>query len=182
MALVAVLMTLKPVSACAADAQPKGLSDAQFERALRNRSTSMPFVLVTVVNGNTGARQDVCVRAEEVVSAIQTERGLGEEDAIVFALAQSDRTFKFSNEDVLKRMVREYSDQTLQEARSFLAKMTNEEVEAGTHDQKSSLYEFICREPQPFFKGRFQAVAHVLEERGLLTWAGCKPGMVHVER
>jgi hypothetical protein len=182
MALVTVLTLFSPAFAFAADTQPKGLSDAQFERALRNTSTATPYVLVTVVDGNTGARQAACVRALEVLGAIQTERGIGWEEAMAFALAQSDRTFKFSNKDALKRMVREYSDQTLEEARVFLAKMTNEEVEAATHDQKSSLYEFIHREPQPFFRGRFQAVAHVLEERGLLTWAGCKPGIVSVEK
>jgi hypothetical protein len=84
--------------------------------------------------------------------------------------------FKFSKLAALKRMLRGYSDQTLKEARALLAKMTNEEVVSAARNGKSSLYGFIYREPLSEMGERYLAVAHVLEEHGLLAWAGSKPG------
>jgi hypothetical protein len=180
LAMSAALAMLAPAFPFAADAQPNALSNAQFERALRDSTTNTPFVLVTVVNGASGARQEVCVKVLDLVGALAAERGLGRDDAVAFALAQSDRTFKLSNKDALKQLVREYSDQALEDARAFLSKMTNEEVEAAARNQRSSFYDFINR--KPLERGMLQAVAHVLSERGLLTSAECKPGMIVVER
>ena len=74
-----------------------------------------------------------------------------------------------------------YSDQILQEARDFLAKMTDSEIEVATGDQKSEFYKFCAREPGAF-TGRFSAVAHVLTERGMLCVRSCKPGLFAIDK
>jgi hypothetical protein len=159
----------------------KGLSDGQFEFALRNISTAPNYILVTVVDGNNGKRQSVCMEAEALLTALHLERQLKWEDAVVFAARQRDRTFTFSNTNALKSVTRAYSEQILQEARAFLAKITEGEIEAGTGDQESEFYKFCARDPGSF-TSRFPAVAHVLSERGILCVRSCQPGLFAIDK
>lgn len=179
--VVTIPITMLISLAIAAADVVKGLSDVQFEYALRNISTAPNYVLVTVVDGNTGTRQSVCMQAESLLGALCLEHDLKWEAAVGVALAQPDRVFRFSKTNALKCVVRAYSDQTLQETRNFLAEMTIDEIEAATHDQRSKFYEFCARNPGAY-GSRFAAVAHVLAERGILCVRGCKPGIFGLDR
>ena len=170
---------LVPLGAYAAEA-PNGLSAVQFESALRNISTAPNYILITVVNGNTGYQATACMEAEFLLAALNIEHKLKWAEAVAFALAQPDRTFKFSDTYALVRVERAYSDQILQEARDFLEKMTVDEINAATFDQNSKFYEFCAREPGAFGM-RFPAIAHVLTERGILCGRSCKPGLFYIE-
>ena len=170
---------LVPLGAYAAEA-PKGLSAVQFESALQNISTAPNYILITVVNGNTGYQATACMEAEFLLTALNIEHNLKWAEAVAFALAQPDRTFKFSDTNALKRVERAYSDHILQEARDFLAKLTVDEINAATFDQNSMFYEFCAREPGAFGV-RFPAIAHVLSERGILCGRSCKPGLFYIE-
>ena len=170
---------LLPLGAYAAEAT-NGLSAVQFESALRNISTAPNYILITVVNGNTGYQATACMEAEFLLTALNIEHNLKWAEAVAFALAQPDRTFKFSDTNALKRVERAYSDQILQEARDCLAKMTVDEINAATFDQNSMFYEFCAREPGAFGV-RFPAIAHVLSECGILCGRSCKPGLFYIE-
>ena len=140
---VTIIMTmLTPSGAYSAEA-PKGLSDDQFESALRNISTAPNYILITVVNGNTGYHSAVCMEAEFLLAALNIEHNLKWAEAVAFALAQPERTFKFFDANALSRVERAYSEQILKEARDFLAKMTVNEIKAATFDQNSMFYEFL---------------------------------------
>ena len=176
---ILIVMILAPAAAYTAEA-PKGLSAVQFESALRNISTAPNYILITVVNGNTGQQESVCMEAEFLLAALNIEHNLKLAEATAFALAQPDRTYKFFDANALARVERAYSDQILQEARDFLAKMTVNEIKAATIDQNSKFYEFCAREPGAFGK-RFPAIAHVLSERGILCGRSCKPGLFYID-
>ncbi len=181
-ALVVSLLASMPPSAGAAKAEARrGLSDVQFQRAMENISTAPNYVLVTIVNGKTGAREDVCLEAFELLGAIEVERGLGHKQAVEVALAQPDRTFTFTDEKALEAASRRYGDEVLEEARRHLGKMPIDQVEAATRDQQSELYDFCKRKPGTFY-GRFRAAAHVLSERGVLCGRSCKPGLFYLDR
>ena len=179
LAATAILSMLIPLVARATE-PPKGLSDGQFESALRNISTAPNYILITVANGNTGYQTTSCMEAEFLLAALNIEHNLKWDEAVAFALAQPDRTFMFSDTNALARVERAYSDQILQEARDFLARMTVDEINAATFDQNSMFYEFCAREPGAFGM-RFPAIAHVLTERGILCGRSCKPGLFYID-
>ena len=170
---------LLPFGAYAAEA-PKGLSAVQFESALRNISTAPNYIVITIVNGNTGQQESVCMEAEALLTALYIEHNLKLAEATAFALAQPAWIFTFSNTNALGFVERAYSDQILQEARDFLAEMSVDEINIATLDQKSMFYEFCAREPGAFGM-RFPAVAHVLTERGILCGRSCKPGLFYID-
>ena len=172
-------MMLAPAGAYSAEA-PKGLSAVQFESALRNISTGPNYILITVVNGNTGQQESVCIEAEALLTALYLEHNLKLAEATAFALAQPAWIFTFSNTNALGFVVRAYSAQILQEARDFLAEMSVDEINIATLDQKSKFYEFCAREPGAFGM-RFPAIAHALTERGILCGRSCKPGLFYIE-
>jgi hypothetical protein len=157
-----------------------GLSQTQFEQALRNISTAPDYVLVTVVDANTGTQQATCMEAETLLSALQVEHALQWDRAVAFALAQPDRLFRFSNPGALKLVSRAYSDPVLGEAREFLAAMTLAQIDVATRDPDSKFYKFCAREPGAF-GARFPALAHVLSKRGVLCTSSCKPGLFHID-
>ena len=179
LAVTIIMAMLTPSGAYSAEA-PKGLSDDQFESALRNISTAPNYILITVVNGNTGYHSAVCMEAEFLLAALNIEHNLKWAEAVAFALAQPERTFKFFDANALSRVERAYSEQILKEARDFLAKMTVNEIKAASFDQNSMFYEFCAREPGAFGM-RFPAIAHVLTERGIPCGRSCKPGLFYIE-
>jgi hypothetical protein len=164
----------------AADA-PKGLSNAQFEHALRNISTAPNYILITVIDNNAGKQEAVCIEAQNLLSAISVEKKLKWKEAMALSLKQENGAFHFSNAAALKLVSRAYTEAVLAEARDFLADMTIDEIEAATGSQDSKFYEFCARKPGAF-AARFPAIAHVLTERGILCVRGCKPGLFHIDR
>ena len=174
-----IMAMLMPLGAYATEV-PQGLSASQFESALRNISTAPNYILVTVVNGNTGQQESVCFEAQALLTALYLEHNLRLAEATAFALAQPDRTFRFSDTNALRLVYRAYSDQVLQEARDYISKMTADEIRIATSNQESKFYEFCAREPGAFGV-RFPAIAHALTERGILCGRSCKPGLFYIE-
>ena len=160
---------------------PKGLTEAQFEHALRNISTAPNYVVITLIDSNTDRQETVCIEAEALLSAVRIEQELKWKEAVEFVLKQKDRVFRFSNARALKWVSRAYTEAILAEACEFLANMTVDEIDTATCDQDSKFYEFCAREPGSFL-ARFPAIAHVLTERGILCVRGCLPGLFHIDR
>jgi hypothetical protein len=78
-------------------------SQENFEKAIRDRSTSLYFILATVVNDNTGEAHTECFPASFLLGAIHKEYDLNYdagsiEKAIQIALANSSRVFHFSKQ------------------------------------------------------------------------------------
>jgi len=136
-----------PAAVVPAHKTSKGLSDAQFEFALRNVSTAPNYVLITVIDANVGKQQTVCIESEALLWAINIERKLNREEAVTFSLEQENRAFRFSNARALKLASRAYSETMLAEAREFLANMTIEEIDTATRDQSSKFYQ-LRQEPR----------------------------------
>lgn len=175
-----VLLVILLRSAAWALPEPGGLSDTQFDHALRNHSTAPNYVLVTVHDVKTGSREPVCVEAQFLWAALGEEHGLKADQVVPFAILQPDRTFSFTKPAALSSLKPEYTPAVLQEAREFLGKLTVPQIAAATKDQKSRFYEFCARQPGGY-AARFPALAHVLSEQGILCTRGCLPGMFIVE-
>lgn len=115
-------------------------SDASYAAAFRNQSTSPSFVLVTVIDGNTGESRPTCLPADFLLGAIHIENGLGwdPEDqgrALQAVFRNSSRVFTFENEKALYNVARHYTDAQLDALRKALqGKSVPEVVDAGMHD------------------------------------------------
>ena len=101
-------LTLLLVLSCG---QPQGRGQmwALYVKALKNQSTAPNYVLITVVDSRTGTNRVVCTEAPSLLGAIHQEHELaynekGERKAMSLALAQRDRTFKFSNPEAIKNV------------------------------------------------------------------------------
>ena len=77
--------------------------DEQFRAAIAYSSSSSPsFVLITVIDGNTGSRTTGCVPAWALIGAIREEKGLAGDQAgrraiEAEALSHEDHIFTFRN-------------------------------------------------------------------------------------
>jgi hypothetical protein len=109
------------VFASALHAEPEFVqSQANFEKATRNRSTVTYIVFVTVVNDITGEAQTECMSAHLLLGAIHREYNLDYdassiEKAIQIALANSSRIFHFSKQAAIdnipsKRQIKDYQE------------------------------------------------------------------------
>jgi hypothetical protein len=84
-------------------------SQANFEKAIRNRSTSIYVIFATIVNDSTGETHAECVAAPFLLGAILKEYALGYdgpsvEKAIQIALANPSHVFRFTNEAALGKL------------------------------------------------------------------------------
>lgn len=161
---------------------PVGLTATQIEHAVRNFSTAPNFIVITVIDGKSGKREQVCLESMDLLSALRQEQGpkLQLKEAVEQVLEQKDLEFRFSNPAALKQVARFYSEVVFDEAREFLKDLTTEEIKAAAADQGSELHQFFERKPGTY-SGRMAAIAHVLTERGLLAVRGCKPGTFYLQ-
>ena len=162
----------------------RGLTDEQFEQALRNVSTGPNYVLVSIVDkSKDGARtRVVCVEGVALLTALLREHGFSHADEpweqpTRFALTQKNRTFEFSKKAPKAR----YTCEMLNEVRRFLAGKNETEIRKLAGDQQSELYKLCGKKPGSFPR-YFPAVGHVLCERGILCGRNCKPGLLYVNR
>jgi hypothetical protein len=84
-------------------------SQENFEKAMRDRSTSPHVILVTVVNDNTGEAHTECFPAPFLLGAIHREYDLNYdagsiEKAMQMVLANSSRTFHFSKQSAIENL------------------------------------------------------------------------------
>ncbi len=160
-----------------------GVSERQWENALRNGTTAPSYVLVTVVDKRNGRAEDVCVFSFSLVHALVWELGLrgstAWEHAIRHALAQKSRRFEFTNPQALRNLSRPYTEEVLREVRQFLAEYDTAEIKAMAKDQQSALYR-MCRKKPGSFGTYFPAAGHALLERGIPCGQSCLPGLIYI--
>jgi hypothetical protein len=82
---------------------------ANFEKAIRNRSTMTYAVFATVVNDRTGEIRTECMAANLLIGAIDREYGLDYgvvsiEKATAIALQTSSRVFRFSKQAAIDNL------------------------------------------------------------------------------
>jgi hypothetical protein len=92
-----------------AAAQVTRQSQADFEAALTNETTAPSFILVTIVDGRTGAEKTGCILAPFLIGAIHRERHLAYSPAemavgLRIAEAQSDHRFVFRDPAALRNV------------------------------------------------------------------------------
>jgi hypothetical protein len=133
-------------------------SQASFEKAIGNHSTSPFYVLISVVDDNTGQSRTFCTTANFLMGAIQREYGIGvgrddiaKADAI--AIANKDHVFHFRKQEALDNLRMTYSEDELAAARASYAAPSVAE-------------------------GKRDAVACVLIEHGLSPYMADRSGQV----
>ena len=158
------------------------IGQQQFGRALRDRSTATPFVLVKVVDGRDGTSREVCVDNSQLLRAIGEEYAISDEKKrINRALSQKDRVFRFAKEKALAAVRPAYSDEMLTEARNLLVSKSEADISRMAQDQQSELYR-LCKSRENMFSAYFHAIGHVLLERGMPCGSSCKPGLLYIEK
>jgi hypothetical protein len=155
-----------------------GLSDAQYEHALRNISTAPNYVLIWIVDKSKekNEKKQICVEGPYLLESIQDKYDLNTYKlAIQFALEQKDRTYELDIE-------RHYTEDILNEVRAILAGRTEKEIEKLIDDysHNSPLYE-LYRKRSAVDCDVFSAIAHALSERGMLCGRLCKYGWFYID-
>jgi len=106
--IVAVAVLIASVSS--ADAQDGFVQNqSQFRAALENRSNSPSFVLITVIDGRSGARTTGCIPAQDLLGAILKEKsgsfGNGAGNQLTgYALSPKDHVFLFRTAQALAKV------------------------------------------------------------------------------
>jgi hypothetical protein len=101
-------------------------SQASFETAIGNHSMSPSYVLISVVDDNTGQSRTFCTTANFLMGAIHREYGIGfgggdiaKADAI--AIASKDHVFHFRRQEALDNVRMSYSEAELAAVRESSA-------------------------------------------------------------
>lgn len=123
--------------ACAAvpgvAATPPRQSDASFKAAIENLSTAPSYVLITEIDGNTGASRQTCVTANFLLGAIHVENELGYDSegqmtALHIALTSRDHVFTFKRRKALDNLPHYYTDADLAKVRETTRGMSVDQV------------------------------------------------------
>lgn len=153
-------------------------SATSFEAAVSNISTSPSYVMVTIADANTGLERQICTTANFLAGAIHFEYGLGNDHAGLkrateLALSNTSHRFVFTTQAALDNMRIDFSPQDLDNVRTWLAPVSNQDLMAGAHP-------WTQRE-SPYYAHRYRdAVACVLIERGLSPYQADLSGQVVV--
>lgn len=153
-------------------------SATSFEAAVSNISTSPSYVMVTIADANTGLERQICTTANFLAGAIHFEYGLGNDHAGVkrateLALSNTSHRFVFTKQAALDNVRIDFSPQDLDNVRTWLAPVSNQDLMAGAHP-------WTQRE-SPYYAHRYRdAVACVLIERGLSPYQADLSGQVVV--
>jgi len=135
---------------------------SNYKTAVKNESTFQYFLVIHVIDLNTGQTRDICTKGNFLKGAIHREYNLGYDDNSIkkvekIALNNRTRTFKFKNIEAIQNLgLDRYSMDDLKEfeERSNIDKLTKEIDKDWTKqldDKEMSLY------------------AHSLFNRGILT-------------
>jgi len=120
--------------------QPPQQSSESFAAAFHDHSTSPVYVLITVVDDNTGQARTGCTEANFVLGAIQREYGLGsgaeaDTNERHMALANTSHVFHFSKPEALANVAFRYSPHDMEVARKLIQPMTEEQLREGFSDR-----------------------------------------------
>jgi hypothetical protein len=147
-------------------------SQESYAAAVMNTSTAPSYVLITVINDNTGKSRTGCTTANFLSGAIHIEYNLpysdaGQEKAQAMLLANKRHVFHFSKRKALDNVGFNHTDADVAEVRAALSEITNDQLRAGDFlpTQLRSEYESSRH------RAIRDAIACVLIERGL------SPGM-----
>jgi hypothetical protein len=105
-ALAVVLSVLPSYSVSRASAEAETLQpQAQFEAAIRNRSTSPNLILFTMVDDRTRDSWTGCTLAPLLLGAIlKQQRTISVQEAIQIALSNTSHVFHFSRQSALDNL------------------------------------------------------------------------------
>jgi hypothetical protein len=98
-----ILVSVAPISSKSADVLSLQLQ-YQFEWAVKNRSTSPGFVLLTAIDDRTGQSIAGCTEAPFLLGAIARETGVSGDEARQIALSNTDHVFHFSKQQALDNL------------------------------------------------------------------------------
>jgi hypothetical protein len=155
-------------------------SRESYEAAVRNRSTSPSYVMISVAGGGTEPAKVICTTANFILGAIHREYALGYDAAGVLkateiALANSNHIFTFSQPSARANIPMNYSEDDLAAARKLFAPIPTDELKR----QFSSL----SRESRLPTNGyNRDAMACTLIERGLSPRLSDLSGQVYIAR
>lgn len=155
-------------------------STASYEAAIRGSFetvTSAPaYVMVTIADANTGLERQTCTTANLLAGAIDLEYALAHDDAgrkqaLALALSNTSHRFVFTKQAALNNVSIEFTPQDLEQVRTWLAPVSNQDLMAGAHP-------WTGRDTPYSGRGYRSAVACVLIERGLSPYMADMTGQV----
>jgi hypothetical protein len=179
--LLGCLTSIKGHSEPAADEALAEQSRQSYEAAFRVISSSPPYVLITVIDDNTGKAQRTCTYANFLLGAIELEYGLRERGAsgvmksTEVVLQNRSHVFHFRNSEALRNIRVRYSESELSAARALLAPLPTDELTS----KFSSLYSDRRLNAKGYAK---DAIACALIERGLSPKSDDISGQVYIEK
>lgn len=155
-------------------------SQSSFETAIRNRSTSPSYVLISVAGGGTGQLKPVSTTANFLLGAIHHEyvpgyRPADSSKATEIALGNREHTFRFHEKAALDNVRPQYSDNELAAAQALLAPLSTDALRA----KFSSLYSQL-RLPTDGYNR--DAMACALVERGLSARLSDRSRQVYIDQ
>lgn len=171
--------------AAAAHAEGNLQSAASYEAAVRgsfvNLTTSPSYVMITIVNANTGEEHLTCTTANFFSGAIQKEFGLefdaqGLKKAEALALSNKEHRFIFSNEEAWRNIPDVFSDQELADVRERFSSLSNAELRRQIGDIPREIWR-----DYPARQRYKNATACFLIERGLSPYRADITGGVSVK-
>jgi hypothetical protein len=164
--------------AMAAPSPARVQSQASYEAAIADMSTSPAYVLVEVGDSGSAAPRPVCTTGNFLLGAIHREYGLGyapaeSGQALRIARQQTDHVFRFQRQAALDNVRIHYTGADLAAARALLAPLSDDEVKA----KFSSL---LTRDRLPTEGYAKDAVACALIERGFSPKMADRSGQVFI--
>jgi len=155
-------------------------SRESYEAAFRGMSMSPPWVLISIVDNETGKARPVCTTANLVLGAIHFEYGLGNSNgewqkAVEIAVKAEDHAFRFRQPAALANIPVGYSEAELAAARSFLAPYSPDELKS----RFASLYPESRLDMRGYSR---DAIACALIERGLSPRTADITGQIYIQR
>jgi hypothetical protein len=110
--------------------------DDLYAQALSDsRTTSPPYVLITIVDGVSGEERTLCTTANHLLVAIHYEHGLAYDAESIrraneIALANSSHRFTFSNPEARANIPVRYTAEELRQAKALYAPYGKDELQA----------------------------------------------------
>jgi hypothetical protein len=159
----------------AAAVAQSGYSDDMYRRALANQSTAPLFLLITLVDPETGSERTACVDAPFLRGAIHIEYQLpydkaGVSKAIAIAANQPRRRFTFKSAKARANIPVVYSIELEESMREKLRAKSDAQLRDGLETYKGELH--LLYRPEGAHKAdtaALHAVCQILLERGILV-------------
>lgn len=159
---------------------------ANFEKAMENLSTAPNYVLVSIVDKNTGKSWGVCMESMELLSAIMKEHDIQSPDAFEKAVEiikqNNSKTFTFTKPEVLKYLKPVYAREFLKKIRSEFSYYSDEDMVKFFSDNRTRNMQDLCKQFDESHRVTQTAIAHILLERGILCGRGCLGGELYVDK